>query len=99
MSALESSEILETVKQTLDINSTQEPSSSAESKYSGLRDLAKQKESWSRWLRGVLIVSFVVQIGVLAAVVFGREVDVWAVRGIILQFTAMFIAALRYLFK
>ena len=70
-----------------------------ESRFAGLRDLAKQKEKWSNLLRWILIVSFVLQILVLVAVFFGAAVDEWTTRGVLLQFTAMFIAALRYLFK
>lgn len=71
-----------------------------EDRFSGLRDLAKQKESWSRWLRAILIIAFLLQVGVVGVAVFvGEGVDVWTTRGLLLQFTAMFIAALRYLFK
>ena len=71
-----------------------------EDRFSGLRDLAKQKESWSRWLRAILIIAFVLQVGVIGVALFvGEGVDVWTTRGLLLQFTAMFIAALRYLFK
>lgn len=70
-----------------------------ESRYSGLRNLAQQKKTWSIWLRWILAISFGLQVALLVAVFFGREVDVWTVRGVLLQFTAMFIAALRYLFK
>lgn len=75
------------------------PESKEESKYAGLRDLAKQKEIWSNYLRWILIVSFALQVALLIAIVAGRTVDEWTARGILLQFTAMFIAALRYLFK
>lgn len=70
-----------------------------ESEYAGLRNLQEQKEKWSNLLRWVLILSFVIQAVMLVAVLFGRPLDDWTVRAVLLQFTAMFIAALRFLFR
>lgn len=69
------------------------------SKYSGLRDLQKQKEKWSNLLRWVLILSFLIQAALLGALLFGRPLDDWTIRAVLLQFTAMFIASLRFLFR
>lgn len=69
------------------------------SEYSGLRDLQKQKEKWSNLLRRVLILSFLIQAALLGALLFGRPLDDWTVRAVLLQFTAMFIASLRFLFR
>lgn len=44
-----------------------------EDRFSGLRDLAKQKESWSRWLRAILIIAFLLQVGVVGVAVFVGE--------------------------
>lgn len=69
------------------------------SKYSGLRDLQKQKEKWPNLLRWVLILSFLIQAALLVALLFGRPLDDWTIRAVLLQFTAMFIASLRFLFR
>lgn len=69
------------------------------SKYAGLRDLQKQKEKWSNLLRWVLIRSFLIQAALLVALRFGRLLDDWTIRAVLLQFTAMFIASLRFLFR
>lgn len=70
-----------------------------ESEYAGLRNLQEQKEKWSNLLRWVLISSFFIQIAMLVGVLLGRALDDWTVRAVLLQFTAMFIAALRFLFR
>ena len=66
-----------------------------ESRFAGLRDHARQKEKWSDWLRGMLIISCLVQLAVLVAVVGGREMDPWTSRGVLIEFTA----SLRFLFE
>lgn len=71
-----------------------------EDRFAGLCDLAKRKESWSRWLRAILITAFLLQVIVVGVAAFlGEGVEVWTTRGLLLQFIAMFIAALRYLLK
>lgn len=91
--------VLDGVTRASDDDSSKKTAEPYESRYSGLRDLAKQKETWSIWLRGILIAVFVLQVALLVAVLAGREMDVWTTRGILLQSTAMFVAALRFLFK
>ena len=83
-----------------EVGATDEGASpTSESKYTGLRDLQKQKEKWSNLLRRVLVLSFVIQVAMLVAALFGRPLDDWTVRAVLLQFTAMFIASLRFLFR
>lgn len=92
-------QVLDGVTPASDDDSSKRTLEPYESRYSGLRHLAKQKKTWSIWLRGILIAVFVLQFALLVAVLAGREVDVWTTRGILLQSTAMFVAALRFLFK
>ena len=78
---------------------TKKTPSASESEYSGLRNLQEQKEKWSNLLRWVLVLSFFIQVAMLVGVLVGRPLDDWTVRAVLLQFTAMFIASLRFLFR
>ena len=73
--------------------------SSDGSDYAGLRHLVSEKQSWAKTLRWVLIISFVTQFAFLGIYAVCNGLDEWTARGVLLQFTAMFIAALRYLFR